>query len=76
MEAKKLEFEKKRKEREEREEKTAEFNTWKWKKVALDYKMNLLKRYKELKRKLRSLTTFLHLLSTFFHKPTHFQLVR
>lgn len=45
MEDAKLELEKKR---EVREEKLAAFNTWKGKTAELDYKMNLLHRYKEM----------------------------
>lgn len=57
MESKKLELQKLNedakleldKKREEREEKLAAFDTWKGKTAELDYKMNLLQRYKEMK---------------------------
>lgn len=45
MEAQKFELEKKR---EEREEKLAAFGTWDGKNAELEYKINLVKRYKEM----------------------------
>ncbi len=60
MESRKLELQKQQnesklqfeQEREEREEKPAAFNTWKGKNAELDYKMNLLQRYKDMKHEL------------------------